>query len=68
MKKFVIYLSMFITFILLIGEFEEITFSIISIKLISLFYLWLVAKVNNYFYQGEEYKWKNLKRYNKKIV
>ena len=54
MKKVIIFISMFIAFILLIGEFEEITFSIISIKLISLFYLWVVAKANNYFYQGEE--------------
>lgn len=54
MKKVIIFITMFIAFILLIGEFEEITFSIISIKLISLFYIWLVAKANNYFYQGEE--------------
>ena len=54
MKKIFIHLTMFIAFILLIGEFEKITFSIISIKLISLFYLWIVAKANNYFYQGEE--------------
>ena len=53
MKKVIIFITMFIAFILLIGEFEEISFSIISIKLISLFYLWLVAKANNYFYQGE---------------
>lgn len=54
MKKIFIFLTMFIAFILLIGEFEKITFSIISIKLISLFYLWIVAKANNYFYQGEK--------------
>ena len=54
MKKVIIFITMFIAFILLIGEFEEITFSIISIKLISLFYLWVVAKANNYFYQWEE--------------
>lgn len=54
MKKVIIFITMFIAFILLIGEFEEITISIISIKLISLFYLWVVAKANNYFYQGEE--------------
>lgn len=54
MKKVIIFITMFIAFILLIGEFEEITFSIISIKLISLFYLWVVAKANNYFYQEEE--------------
>ena len=40
MKKIVIYLTMFIAFILLIGEFEEITFSIISIKLLGGYSIW----------------------------
>lgn len=54
MKKIFLLITISIAFIILIGEIKEITFSIISIKLISLFYLWLVAKANNYFYQGEE--------------
>lgn len=54
MKKIVIYLSMFIAFILLIGESETITIGVMVTKILSLTYLWVVAKANNYFYQDQE--------------
>lgn len=54
MKKVFLFITMSIAFLILIGEPEEITFGIIITKAVSLFYLWLVAKANNYFYQGEE--------------
>lgn len=54
MKKLFLVITIFIAFIILIGEIEELTFGIIAMKIASLFYLWLVAKANNYFYQGEE--------------
>lgn len=54
MKKVILFITMSIAFIILIGEIEELTFGIISLKTASLFYIWLVAKANNYFYQGEE--------------
>lgn len=53
MKKVILTIISFIVFIILIGEMEEITFSIVLLKAISLAWLWLVAKANNYFYQGE---------------
>ena len=43
----------FIAFIILIGEIEELTFNIVLLKAISLAWLWLITKANNYFYQGE---------------
>lgn len=54
MKKVFLFITMSIAFLILIGEIEELTFSIIVLKTLSLFYIWLVAKANNYFYQGEE--------------
>ena len=54
MKKVIIFITMFIAFILLIGESETITIGVIATKILSLTYLWIVAKVNNYFYQWEE--------------
>ena len=53
MKKVILTIISFIAFIILIGEIEELTFSIVLLKSISLTWLWLVAKANNYFYQGE---------------
>lgn len=50
MKKFIIIISI-ISFLYLIGEAEEITFLTILFKIISLIWLWLVAKANNYFYE-----------------
>lgn len=52
MKKVILIIS-FIAFIILIGEIEELTFSIVLLKVISLAWLWLIIKANNYFYQGE---------------
>ena len=54
MKKVILFITMSIAFLILIGEIEELTFGIIAMKIVSLFYIWLVAKANNYFYQGEE--------------
>ena len=42
-----------LAFLYLIGEQEEITIEIVALKFLSLGWLWLVAKANNYFYQGE---------------
>ena len=53
MKKVILSIISFIAFIILIGEIEELTFIIVLLKVISLGWLWLVAKANNYFYQGE---------------
>lgn len=52
MKKVILFITMSIAFLILIGEIEELTFGIIAMKISSLFYIWLVAKANNYFYQG----------------
>lgn len=51
MKKFIILISI-IAFLYLIGEAEEITFLTIIFKCLSLMWLWLVAKANNYFYES----------------
>mgnify|MGYP003486217755 CR=1 FL=1 len=51
MKKVFLFITMSIAFIILIGEIEELTFGIIAMKIASLFYLWLVVKANNYFYE-----------------
>lgn len=53
MKKVILTIISFIAFIILIGEIEELKFSIVLLKVISLSWLWLIAKANNYFYQGE---------------
>lgn len=53
MKKVILTIISFIAFIILIEEIEELTFSIVLLKSISLAWLWLLAKANNYFYQGE---------------
>lgn len=53
MKKVILTIISFIAFIILIGETEELTLSIVLLKVISLAWLWLIAKANNYFYQGE---------------
>lgn len=53
MKKLILTIISFIAFIILIGEIEELTFSIVLLKAISLVWLWFIVKANNYFYQGE---------------
>ena len=53
MKKVILTIISFIAFIILIGETEELTFGIVLLKVISLAWLWIVAKANNYFYEGE---------------
>ena len=53
MKKVIIKLISIIAIIYLLCEPEAITTSIIIYKAISLLWLWLVAKANKYFYQGE---------------
>ena len=49
MKKVILFITMSMAFLILIGEPEKITINIIILKIINLIYLWLVA--NNYFYQ-----------------
>lgn len=51
--KVILTIISFIAFIILIGETEELTFITVLLKSISLAWLWLIAKANNYFYQGE---------------
>lgn len=54
MKKIFLIITSIIAFIILISEpTKELTIKIVIIKVISLLYLWLLAKANNYFYQGE---------------
>lgn len=53
MKKVLLTIISFIAFIILIGETEKLTISIILLKVISLIWIWLIIKANNYFYQGE---------------
>lgn len=53
MKKAIISIISIIAFLYLIGEQEEITIKILALKFLSLGWLWLVVKANNYFYQGE---------------
>lgn len=53
MKKAIISIISILAFLYLICELEEITIGIVALKFLSLGWLWLVAKANNYFYQGE---------------
>jgi hypothetical protein len=53
MKKVIISIISILAFLYLMGEQEEITIGIVALKFLSLGWLWLVAKANNYFYQGE---------------
>ena len=53
MKKAIISIISILSFLYLIGEPEEITIGIVALKFLSLGWLWLIAKANNYFYQGE---------------
>lgn len=53
MKKVILTIISIIAFLYLIGEKEEITIGIVVLKFLSLGWLWLIAKANNYFYQGE---------------
>lgn len=49
MKKAIISIISILAFLYLIGEQEELTLGIITFKILSLGWLWLVAKANNYF-------------------
>ena len=51
MKKAIISIISIVAFLYLISELEEITLGIVALKFLSLFWLWLVAKANNCFYQ-----------------
>lgn len=53
MKKAIITIISILAILYIIGEPEEITIKIVALKFLSLGWLWLVAKANNYFYQGE---------------
>lgn len=50
MKKFILYLLVAISILFIISEIKTITIGIITMKVISLLYLYLFAKANNYFY------------------
>lgn len=52
-KKAILSIISILAFLYLIGEIEEITIGIVALKFLSLGWLWLVAKANNYFYEGE---------------
>ena len=49
MKKAIIIIISILAFLYLICEPEEITLGIVALKFLSLFWLLLVAKANNYF-------------------
>ena len=53
MKKAIISIISILAFLYLIGEPEEITIRIVALKFLSLFWIWLVLKANNYFMKGE---------------
>ena len=53
MKKAIISIISILAFLYLIGETEEITIGIVALKFLSLAWLWIIAKANNYFYEGE---------------
>lgn len=53
MKKAIISIISILAFLYLIVEQEEITIGLVALKFLSLGWLWLVAKANNYFYKGE---------------
>ena len=52
MKKAIISIISILAFLYLIGE-QEITIGIVLLKFLSLAWLWLIVKANNYFYEGE---------------
>lgn len=52
-KKAIISIISILAFLCAISEIEEITIKILVLKFLSIGWLWLVAKANNYFYQGE---------------
>ena len=53
MKKVILSIISLIAFIIVIGEPEEITIGIVALKFLSLAWLWIIVKANNYFYEGE---------------
>lgn len=53
MKKAILSIISILSFLYLIGEPEEINIKIVVLKFLSLTWLWLIAKANNYFYKGE---------------
>lgn len=53
MKKAIITIISILAILYFLVEPEEITIKIVALKFLSLGWLWLIAKANNYFYQGE---------------
>lgn len=53
MKRVLLTIISCIAFIILRVEAEKLTISIIVLKVLSLIWLWIIIKANNYFYQGE---------------
>lgn len=53
MKKAIISIISIIAIFIILGDPDEITIKIIALKFLSMGWLWIIAKVNNYFYKGE---------------
>ena len=53
MKKAIISIISIIATFIILGEPEEITIKIIALKFLSMGWLWIIARANNYFYQGD---------------
>ena len=53
MKKIIISIISILAILYILGEPEEITIKIVALKFLSLGWLWLVVKANNYFLSGE---------------
>lgn len=51
MKKIILTIISIIAFIILISEPVQLQIADVIIKIISLLWLWLIAKANNYFYE-----------------
>ena len=51
MKKYIIGITVIIAFLIIIGEPEKFTLGNVILRFGCLFYIWLVAKANNYFYE-----------------
>ena len=52
-KNFIIVIITMLAFLVVVGDPEEITIKIVALKFLSLAWLWIVAKANYYFYEGE---------------
>ena len=53
MKKAIISIISIIAIFIILAEPDEITIKIIALKFLSMGWLWIIARANNYFYQGD---------------